>query len=73
MKKFRAPKGITKLYIFADNDKSGTGHAASFECARANLAAKNDVVDITIVWPDSVSDFNDLEDKNDVCHWKLSK
>ena len=73
MKKFRAPKGITKLYIFADNDKSGTGHAASFECARANLAAKNDVVDVTIVWPDSVSDFNDLEDKNDVCHWKLSK
>lgn len=73
MKKFRAPKGVTKLYIFADNDKSLTGHAAAFECARANLAAKNDVVDVEIVWPDEIGDFNDLEDKNNVCFWSASK
>jgi|TARA_R110001606_G_scaffold123926_3_gene257213 putative DNA primase/helicase len=73
MKKFRAPPGITKLYIFADNDKSGTGHASAFECARANLAAKNDVVDVTVIWPESLGDFNDLDDKHNVCHWSFSK
>lgn len=73
MKRFRAPKGVTKLYIFADNDKSGTGHAAAFECARANLSANNDVVDITVMWPDELGDFNDLEDKNNVCYWDFSK
>lgn len=72
MKRFRAPKGVTKLYIFADNDKSGTGHAAAFECARANLSAKNDVVDITVIWPDELGDFNDIEDKDNICHWDFS-
>jgi putative DNA primase/helicase len=72
MKRFRAPKGVTKLYIFADNDRSGTGHAAAFECARANLAAKNDVVDITVLWPDELGDFNDLDDKENICHWDFT-
>jgi len=73
MKKFRAPNGVTKLYIFADNDRSGTGHAAAFECARANLAARNDVSDVVVMWPDDIGDFNDLEDKENVCHWEFNK
>lgn len=73
MKKFRAPLGVTELYIFADNDKSGTGHAAAFECARANLSAKNDVSTVTVIWPDKIGDFNDIEDKTEVCHWTFEK
>jgi len=73
MKRFRAPKGVTKLYIFADNDKSATGHAAAFECARANLSAKNDVSDVVVMWPDDLGDFNDLDDKDNICHWSFSK
>ena len=69
MKRFRAPKGVTKLYIFADNDRSLTGHAAAFECARANLNAKNDVSDVVIIWPDELGDFNSLDDKENICHW----
>lgn len=43
MKKFRVPAGVKHLIIFADMDKhSATGHAAAFECAHANLLAKND-------------------------------
>lgn len=73
MKRFRAPTGVTKLYIFADNDKSGTGHAAAFECARANLSSKNDVSDVVVMWPDEFGDFNDLEDKENICYWEFSK
>ena len=73
MKRFRAPKGVTKLYIFADNDKSATGHASAFECARANLAYKNDVSDVVVMWPDDLGDFNDLDDKDNICHWTFSK
>lgn len=73
MKKFRAPLGVTKLFIFADNDESLTGHAAAFECARANLSAKNDVVDVVVAWPDELGDFNDLEDKDNICMWESSR
>lgn len=73
MKRFRAPKGVTKLYIFADNDRSATGHAAAFECARANLSSKNDVSDVVVMWPDELGDFNDLDDKDNICHWSFSK
>lgn len=73
MKRFRAPAGVTKLYIFADNDRSLTGHSAAFECARANLNAKNDVCDVVIVWPDELGDFNSLQDKENVCFWESSK
>lgn len=60
MKKFRAPAGVKHLVIFADMDKnSATGHAAAFECAHANLLAKNDIEKVTIRWPDN-GDFNDL-------------
>ena len=73
MKKFRAPLGVTELYIFADNDKSGTGHAVAFECARANLNANNDVSKVTVLWPNELGDFNDIEDKEDICHWSFEK
>lgn len=60
MKKFRVPAGVKHLIIFADMDKhSPTGHAAAFECAHANLLAKNDLVKVSIRWPDN-GDFNDM-------------
>lgn len=73
LKRFRAPAGVTKLFIFADNDKSLTGHAAAFECARANLTAKNDVVEVVIAWPDELGDFNDLDDKDNICMWESTR
>ncbi len=58
MKKFRAPSGVRNLIIFADMDRhSATGHAAAFECAHANLMAKNDLLTVSIRWPDN-EDFN---------------
>ena len=73
MKRFRAPLGVTRLYVFADNDRSLTGHAAAFECARANLSAKNDVCEVVVAWPDDMGDFNDLEDKDNICMWESSR
>ena len=73
MKRFRAPLGVTRLYVFADNDRSLTGHAAAFECARANLSAKNDVCEVVVAWPDEPGDFNDLEDKDNICMWESSR
>ena len=59
MKKFRVPRGVQRLIIFADADKNASGHAAAFECARANLLAKNDLQQVSVRWPKS-GDFNDL-------------
>src|SRR5690606_34882883 len=60
MKKFRAPAGVKHLIIFADMDKhSATGQAAAFECAHSNLLAKNDLVKVSVRWPDN-GDFNDM-------------
>jgi putative DNA primase/helicase len=60
MKKFRAPAGVKKLVVFADMDPtSATGHAAAFECAHANLIAKNDLEQVLVRWCDR-GDFNDL-------------
>jgi putative DNA primase/helicase len=73
MKKFRPPLGVTEMYIFADNDKTGTGHAAAFECARASLLAKNDVSKVTVIWPNELGDFNDMDDKEDICHWTFER
>lgn len=65
MKKFRAPAGVKHLVIFADMDKhSATGHAAAFECAHANLLAKNDLVKVSVRWPDN-GDFNDMLQNGD--------
>ncbi|MDV7025244.1 toprim domain-containing protein [Atlantibacter subterranea] len=60
MKKFRSPAGVRHLIIFADMDPhSATGHAAAFECAHANLLAKNDIEKVSVRWCDN-GDFNDL-------------
>lgn len=60
MKKFRVPAGVKHLIVFADMDKhSATGQAAAFECAHANLLAKNDLVKVSVRWPDN-GDFNDM-------------
>ncbi|WP_411569385.1 toprim domain-containing protein [Serratia sp. UGAL515B_01] len=60
MKKFRVPAGVKHLIVFADMDlHSATGQAAAFECAHANLLAKNDLLSVSVRWPDS-GDFNDF-------------
>lgn len=60
LKKFRAPTGVKTLYVFADNDKNGTGHAAAFECARGNILCSNDVEKVVVRWPEEHGkDFND--------------
>jgi putative DNA primase/helicase len=72
--KFRAPTGVKSLYVFADNDRSGTGLAAAFACGRANILSNNDVEEVLIRWPKHVSDFNDfLQSGDDVCQWRLTK
>lgn len=60
MKKFRVPAGVKNLIIFADRDEnSATGLAAAYECAHANLLAKNDLQRVSVYWPDH-DDFNNL-------------
>lgn len=44
---------------FADADSNAAGHAAAFECAAANLHAKNDLETVSVRWP-AQGDFNDL-------------
>ena len=60
LKRFKAPIGVKKLYIFADNDKNGTGLAAAFECGNKNILSKNDVKNVVIRWPSDVCDYNDF-------------
>ena len=72
MKKFRAPKGVKHLIIFADNDKKGAGHAAAFECAHRNMLADNDIGKVSVRWPSSVCDFNDLLlEGSEVYEWRF--
>lgn len=59
MKKFRVPKGVNHLIIFADRDNNATGQMAAYHCANANLLAKNDLKKVSIRWPQR-GDFNDL-------------
>lgn len=60
MKKFRVPAGVKHLIIFADRDEnSATGLAAAYECAHANLLAKNDLQRVSVYWPDH-DDFNNM-------------
>lgn len=74
LKRFRAPTGVSDLYIFADNDKNGTGLAAAFECGRANIMANNDVHRVFIRWPQKLNDFNDLLTSGDeVLEWRLTR
>lgn len=72
MKKFRAPKGVENLFIFADNDSNGTGLAAAFECGNRNILCNNDVKSVRIRWCKSVVDFNDfLFAPSEVLEWCL--
>lgn len=60
MKKFRVPAGVKHLIIFADRDEnSATGLAAAYECAHANLVARNDLHRVSVYWPDH-DDFNNM-------------
>ncbi|WP_261666917.1 DUF7146 domain-containing protein [Erwinia mallotivora] len=69
MKRFRVPLGVKHLIIFADADANAAGHAAAFECARANLHEKNDLQQVSVRWPRS-GDFNNLlVDGSEVYEW----
>jgi putative DNA primase/helicase len=74
MQRFRAPTGVTALYVFADNDKNGTGLAAAFACGRANILSNNDVQKVYIRWPLKLNDFNDMLTAGDeVVEWVLTR
>lgn len=60
MERFKAPAGVKHLIIYADNDEHGRGLGAAFTCAWKNLLANNEVERVTVVWPVTVNDFNDL-------------
>lgn len=60
MERFKAPEGVKHLTIYADNDSHGRGLGAAFTCAWKNLLANNEVERVTVVWPATVNDFNDL-------------
>lgn len=59
LRKFRAPRGVKHLIIFADNDTNGAGLAAAFECGHRNILSNNDVENVSIRWPEH-GDFNDM-------------
>ncbi|QLH62286.1 DUF7146 domain-containing protein [Serratia symbiotica] len=59
MRKFRAPKGVRHLIIFADRDDNGAGLAAAFECGNKNILSNSDVETVSIRWPER-GDFNDM-------------
>lgn len=74
MQRFRAPTGVSALYIFADNDRNGTGLAAAFACGRANILSNNDVQKVYIRWPLKLNDFNDMLTAGDeVVEWVLTR
>lgn len=67
LKKFKAPKGVKTLYIFADNDKNGAGFAAAFECGHKNILSNNDVQKVVIRWREKHGDFNDVVTDGGYC------
>lgn len=72
LKKFKAPSGVEHLMVFADNDRNGAGLAAAFECAHRNMLANNEVAKVSVRWPSSVVDFNDmLIEGSEVYEWGL--
>lgn len=60
--KFKAPGGVKKLIIYADNDPhSMAGLVAATTCANRNILDRgNDVQEVVICYPAEVCDFNDL-------------
>lgn len=74
MKKFKAPLGVRHLMIFADNDSNGAGLAAAFECGNKNILSNNSVELVTVRWPATVPDFNDmLLEGSEVYEWELKR
>lgn len=72
--KVRVPRGVRRLFIFADNDKNGIGLASAFACANGNYMANNDVEEVIIRWCANCNDFNDmLMGGGDVHEWRLVK
>lgn len=60
LSKYRADDDITHLYIAADNDHTGAGLAAAWECATANIRQRKNLDRVTICWPRAKgTDFND--------------
>jgi putative DNA primase/helicase len=73
MKKFRAPKGVYNLIIYADNDSHGAGLSVAFECGHRNILSNNDVNDVEIKWT-SAGDWNDyLFRQGEIYNWKLNR
>lgn len=60
--KFKAPVGVEKLIIYADNDpNSMAGLVAATTCANRNILDKNSTVqEVVICYPAEVNDFNNL-------------
>jgi len=76
MKKFLVPDGIKHLFIYADNDRNGTGLEAAFTCGRTNILRPNDVEYVDIIWPNERGDFNDVltgKIKNNLIQWRLDR
>lgn len=76
MKRFVVPKGVKEFYIFADNDRNGTGLASAFHCGRSNVLKANDVEQVHILWPlKDDSDFNDIlsDIEPGIMQWTLKK
>lgn len=72
LKSFIAPNSVQHLIIYADNDKTGTGLAAAFQCGNKNILSRNSVKKVTIKCPVDVGDFNDmLSTQSDVHDWVL--
>jgi putative DNA primase/helicase len=57
--KFRAPKGVKTLVVYADWECHGSGLTDAMICARSNIFAKNDVQTAYVRWT-TAGDFNDL-------------
>lgn len=59
MMQFKPPPGCKRLMIFGDNDKSFTGHAASYHLAKACQLQHKVIADVRI--PDEIdTDWNDV-------------
>ena len=71
---FIAPSKVKHLIIYADNDKSGRGLLAAFQCGNKNVIRKDGPEKVTIRCPVDVGDFNDmLFTQSDVQDWVLYK
>lgn len=74
LKTFVAPPHVKHLVIYADNDQTGTGMLAAFNCGNRNIIRRDGVEKVTIRCPVHVGDFNDmLSTQSDVHDWVLNR